>query len=73
MVRWQQRMQFVSQVGTMLLHQLEHPRMIDKQISEIAREGSEPQHGKWPPVKEPTIGDDRKIYPGTLKVLRADE
>jgi catechol 2,3-dioxygenase-like lactoylglutathione lyase family enzyme len=40
------------------------PRMLDKQPSQAALEGPEPQPGRWPPVTHPTAVADRRIYPG---------
>lgn len=41
-----------------------HPRLEDRTPSEIAREGPEPNSGKWPAVKDPTPRQERKVYPG---------
>jgi catechol 2,3-dioxygenase-like lactoylglutathione lyase family enzyme len=40
------------------------PAMGDSAPSEVAREGAEPQAGKWPPVKKPTPVSRRKVYEG---------
>jgi catechol 2,3-dioxygenase-like lactoylglutathione lyase family enzyme len=40
------------------------PSMGDKQPSQVTREGSEPQEGKWPRVKKPTPAQQRKVYLG---------
>jgi catechol 2,3-dioxygenase-like lactoylglutathione lyase family enzyme len=40
------------------------PVMIDPPPTEIAAEGPEQQAGKWPPVENPDLKKDRKIYPG---------
>lgn len=42
------------------------PVMTDPPPSGAAAEGHEPQTGKWPVVREPTLKQDRKIYPGQL-------
>jgi len=49
-----------------------HPRMIDDAPSSITREGSEPLFNKWPSVDNPTLPEERKIYPGVLKKLVDD-
>ena len=41
-----------------------NPVMVDPPPTEVAEEGPEPQEGRWPPVEEPTLIKDRKIYPG---------
>jgi catechol 2,3-dioxygenase-like lactoylglutathione lyase family enzyme len=41
-----------------------NPKMRDTEPSPVAQEGSEPQPGHWPDVKNPTPAEDRKIYPG---------
>jgi catechol 2,3-dioxygenase-like lactoylglutathione lyase family enzyme len=40
------------------------PRMVDREASEVTREGAGPQPGKWPPVQSPTPTDQRRTYPG---------
>jgi len=40
------------------------PVMPDQAATDLAREGSEPQPGKWPPVTAPTPKQERKVYPG---------
>ena len=40
------------------------PVMGDSAPSDVTREGSEPQSGKWPEVKTPTSEQDHKVYPG---------
>ena len=40
------------------------PVMMEQAATEFAREGSEPQPGKWPAVKAPTPKQERKVYPG---------
>jgi catechol 2,3-dioxygenase-like lactoylglutathione lyase family enzyme len=42
----------------------ENPVMVDPPPTEVAGEGPEPQEGRWPPLEEPTLIKDRKIYPG---------
>lgn len=44
-------------------------RMIDSVPSDVTKEGTEPQKGKWPEVQEPTLPEKRKIYPGDLRHL----
>ena len=46
-----------------------NPVMIDPSPTEVAGEGPEPQEGRWPPVEEPTLMKDRKIYPGQFGKL----
>ena len=41
-----------------------NPAMCDKQPTTTAQEGADPQPGHWPEVKEPTAGEDRRVYPG---------
>ena len=41
-----------------------NPVMLDQLSSGIAGEGPEKQKGKWPPVKSPTLKEDRRTYPG---------
>ncbi len=41
-----------------------NPVMLDSGPSDIAREGAEPQSGKWPVVDKPTPADEQIIYPG---------
>ena len=41
-----------------------NPVMKDSTLSEIAREGPEPQPDFWPAVKAPTLTEKRKVYPG---------
>jgi catechol 2,3-dioxygenase-like lactoylglutathione lyase family enzyme len=40
------------------------PILADREPSEVAREGSEPQPGKWPEVERPTPAEARRVYPG---------
>ena len=40
------------------------PIQADSAPTEIAREGSESQPGKWPEVERPTPEDERRVYPG---------
>jgi len=40
------------------------PVMADREPTEAAREGSEPQPGRWPAVTAPTPKQDRRVYPG---------
>ena len=40
------------------------PAMADSSPSAAALEGSEPQPGRWPEVKEPTPVEKREVYPG---------
>ncbi|MBI5375463.1 MAG: VOC family protein [Candidatus Schekmanbacteria bacterium] len=41
-----------------------NPNMGDNSCSTVAKEGAEPQAGKWPAVTNPTPLKERKIYPG---------
>jgi catechol 2,3-dioxygenase-like lactoylglutathione lyase family enzyme len=43
---------------------VECPVMAEQAATERAREGSEPQPGKWPPVTAPTPKSERRVYPG---------
>lgn len=49
------------------------PQMHDRQPSAVAREGSDPQPGRWPPVTRPTPVDQRPVYPGEGEVFTADD
>jgi catechol 2,3-dioxygenase-like lactoylglutathione lyase family enzyme len=49
-----------------------HPKMMDVRPSEAAQQGPEPQAGVWPPVTEPTLPKDRKVYPGAGSELFHD-
>lgn len=40
------------------------PTMGDRQPTALAREGAEPQPGRWPPVTQPTPPAQRRIYRG---------
>jgi hypothetical protein len=40
------------------------PIMTDSAPSKVAREGPEPNGEVWPPVKNPTPKNRRKVYPG---------
>ncbi len=40
------------------------PLMADRSPTVIAREGSEPQPGTWPPVHQRTPREERTVYPG---------
>jgi catechol 2,3-dioxygenase-like lactoylglutathione lyase family enzyme len=40
------------------------PVMMEQAATELAREGPEPQPGKWPGVIAPTPKQERKVYPG---------
>lgn len=40
------------------------PKMADSAPTTLAREGAEPQPGRWPPVDKPTPPSERRIYPG---------
>lgn len=48
------------------------PLMKDSDPSIVAAEGSEPIPEKWPRVKNPTPGDQRRVYPGQGSDLRDD-
>ena len=41
-----------------------NPVMGDSAPSDVTREGSDPQSGKWPAVKSPTPEKEHKVYPG---------
>jgi catechol 2,3-dioxygenase-like lactoylglutathione lyase family enzyme len=43
---------------------VKYPVMAERAATDFAREGSEPQPGKWPPVTAPTLKQERKVYPG---------
>jgi len=49
-----------------------HPKMKDRNPSAVTLEGSEPQPGRWPAVKEPMPDADRNVYPGEGMVLAED-
>ena len=40
------------------------PVMAERAETDLSREGTEPQHGKWPPVTAPTPKSERRVYPG---------
>lgn len=40
------------------------PVMEERAATDVAREGTEPQTGKWPHVIAPTPTRERKVYPG---------
>lgn len=42
----------------------QNPSMVDKEPSEIAKQGPEPQPGHWPAAHQPTPADDYMAYPG---------
>jgi hypothetical protein len=41
-----------------------NPVFVDREPSNLASEGPEPQPDRWPNVKKPTLPEDRKVYPG---------
>lgn len=41
-----------------------NPLHADRSPTPLAREGSEPDPSRWPPVTEPTPRGSRKVYPG---------
>jgi hypothetical protein len=47
----------------------DNPKMMDAAPSLITQEGAEPLFNKWPLLDKPTPPDNRKIYPGVLKIL----
>ena len=49
-----------------------HPKMMDAQPTEAALQGPEPQPEVWPPVTQPTLPEDRKVYPGAGSELFHD-
>ncbi len=48
----------------------ENPCMLDTQPDQEALNGPEPEPGKWPQVTEPTLKEDRQIYPGEGQEFR---
>jgi catechol 2,3-dioxygenase-like lactoylglutathione lyase family enzyme len=46
-----------------------NPKMKDTQPCPAAREGAEPQRGRWPAVTEPTPREERRVYPGEGMIL----
>lgn len=40
------------------------PKMLDRHPGAVAREGPDPQAGRWPAVERPTPGEERVVYPG---------
>lgn len=54
--------EFAHRAGPWDPHQ--HPRMVDRQPSEVAREGASSQAGHWPPAQNPTPAEERRVYPG---------
>jgi hypothetical protein len=49
-----------------------NPKMRDKQPTNVAQEGSEPQPGHWPAVTKPTPQEDRMAYPGEGMIIAED-
>jgi catechol 2,3-dioxygenase-like lactoylglutathione lyase family enzyme len=47
----------------------EKPCMADTAPSDLAREGSEPQPGRWPEPLPAAVGAERVVYPGDGRVL----
>jgi len=47
----------------------EKPCMTDTAPSDLAREGSEPQPGRWPEPNYTAAGEKRFVYPGEGRVL----
>ncbi len=45
------------------------PCMADKDPSPLAREGSDPQSGRWPDPGPPTFASNHAVYPGEGRVL----
>jgi len=45
------------------------PKMMDKEPTPTALQGSEPQLGQWPEVPSPTPRSLRKVYPGDGMIL----
>lgn len=54
--------EFAHRAGDWDPHQ--EPRMVDRQPTDVAREGAAPQPGHWPPVEGPTPAQERRVYPG---------
>jgi catechol 2,3-dioxygenase-like lactoylglutathione lyase family enzyme len=50
-----------------------YPKMRDKQPSAVAWEGSEPQPGNWPEITQPTLQEDRMVYPGEGMIFSEDD
>jgi catechol 2,3-dioxygenase-like lactoylglutathione lyase family enzyme len=50
-----------------------HPVNMDRQPTEIACEGSEPQPSLWPQPARRTAPQDQIVYPGEGRVLRTGE
>jgi catechol 2,3-dioxygenase-like lactoylglutathione lyase family enzyme len=48
------------------------PKMMDTEPSEVTQQGPEPQPAVWPPVSEPTLPTERKVYPGAGSELFHD-
>lgn len=49
------------------------PKMLDRHPAAAAKEGSEPQTGRWPCVDRPTPQEEWSVYPGEGTVLADDE
>lgn len=48
------------------------PQMHDRHPSAVAREGPDPQGGRWPGVTRPTPRDERAVYPGEGRVFAGE-
>ena len=49
------------------------PKMMDRHPVSVAREGPDPQPGKWPAVARPTPGDEWMVFPGEGTVFAGGE
>ena len=47
---------------------INNPVMVDSDPPESAKEGPEPQPGKWPEVINPTAEEDRRVYEGDVSI-----
>lgn len=63
--------EFAHRAGPWDPHQ--QPRMVDRQPSEVAREGAAPRPGHWPLVSQPTPAQERRVYPGEGRDLLEKE
>lgn len=49
------------------------PNMLDRQAGAVAREGPDPQPGRWPAVERPTPKHQRAVYPGEGTVFTKEK
>lgn len=59
--------EFSAPSKKMNIHKI--PRMVDKNPTAVACQGSEPVPHVWPEVKEPTPDEDKIIFPGEAEVF----